>query len=60
MSNEKYEKKLAIDLPFGEALERFAQTNPRELPEPKKLKKLKNRDLLPDAILSDERPNHSR
>jgi hypothetical protein len=63
MTKEKYEKALALDMPFGEALERFAHTDPRELPEPKKAKKprkLKNRDLLPDAISSDEHPNHSR
>jgi len=39
MSKGKYEEPFHLDLPFGEALERYAQTEPRELPEPKKKKK---------------------
>jgi len=33
MTGRKYEKKLYIDLPFDEALERFAQTDPKEVRE---------------------------
>jgi hypothetical protein len=38
MSKEKYEKPFALDMPFGEALERLAQTDPHELSASKKNK----------------------
>jgi hypothetical protein len=53
MSKEKYEKAFALDMPFGEALERFAQTDPRELPEPKKEKKKR---LVQSLIESSANP----
>jgi len=31
MPGRKYEKKLHIDMPFDEALERFAKTDPKEV-----------------------------
>lgn len=34
--DKKYEEKFALELPFGEALERFAQTSPREVLEVRK------------------------
>lgn len=33
MTGKKYEKKLYIDMPFDEALERFAGTDPKEVRE---------------------------
>jgi hypothetical protein len=39
MTKRKYEKPLHLDMPFDEALRRFAQTDPREIPENKKLRK---------------------
>jgi hypothetical protein len=33
MTGKKYEKKLYIDMPFDEALERFAGTDPKEVHE---------------------------
>jgi hypothetical protein len=45
MSKEKYEKPFALDMPFGEALARYAQTDPREVPEPEKKKKRKRAPL---------------
>jgi hypothetical protein len=33
MPGKKYEKKLYIDMPFDEALERFAGTDPKEVRE---------------------------
>lgn len=39
MPRGPYEKPLHIDLPFGEALERFAQTDLGELPDNVKLKR---------------------
>ena len=35
---DKREKPLALGLPFGEALERFIQTDPAELPDNVKLR----------------------
>lgn len=35
---KKYEKPLHLDMPFDEALRRYAQTDPRELPEKNKRK----------------------
>ena len=31
MTTKKYDDKLFLDMPFGEALERFAGTNPKEV-----------------------------
>lgn len=39
MTGKKHEKPLHLDMPFEEALERLAQTEPREMPDPKKRKK---------------------
>ena len=35
----KYDKPLFIDMPFGEALERYVGVDPTEIPENKKLKR---------------------
>jgi hypothetical protein len=43
-NDKKYDKKLAIELPFAEALERFAQTSPKELIDVKK-------ESMPDATI---------
>lgn len=37
----KREKPLALDMPFGEALERFIGTKPEELPDSVRLKRKK-------------------
>lgn len=37
----KREKPLGLDMPFGEALERFIQTDPAELPDNVKLRRKK-------------------
>jgi hypothetical protein len=34
MNGKKLERHLYLDLPFGEALERFAQTKPEEIEPP--------------------------
>jgi hypothetical protein len=38
---KKREKPFHLDMSFDEALKRFVQTDPRELPNPKKAKKKK-------------------
>ena len=38
---EKREKPLGLDMPFGEALERFIGTDPKELPDNVKLRQKK-------------------
>lgn len=51
MSGKSYEKPLHIDMDFGEALERFARTDVKELPENVRLrgKKKASGGSPPDA-----------
>jgi hypothetical protein len=39
MTGRKYEKPLYLEMPFEEALGRYAQTDPVEIPDNKKLRK---------------------
>jgi hypothetical protein len=38
MTEKKYEKAVALDMGFGEALKRFAKTDPRQLKDERKAK----------------------
>lgn len=45
----KYEKPLHLDMPFDEALRRFGKTDPKEIPENKKLRPKKAGGKKPPA-----------
>jgi hypothetical protein len=47
MSKEKHDKPLFLDMPFKEALARYAQADPGEMEEPKKKKKKRRRATTP-------------
>ncbi len=52
MKDKKLERLLYLNLPFGEALERFIQTKPEEV-EPPPGRKRKGAKPKPDAPKSD-------
>ena len=47
---EKREKPLGLDMPFGEALERFIRVNPDELPDNVKLRQKEGPPKRPPGV----------
>ena len=62
MTEDKREKKLWIDMEFGEALERFVGTDPDELPENVKLRRSQKKagSTKPPACKSDPKGGSRR
>lgn len=56
MTKRKYEKPLYIEMPFEEALGRYAGTDPKELERPKK----KTGDKKPPARTGSTSPDRKR
>lgn len=60
MPGRKYEKKLYIDMPFDEALERFAGTDPNEVNELSSRKPKKKAGSEPPAAEKPAPANRKR
>ena len=50
---KKYEKPLHLDMPFDEALQRYAHTDPRELKKQPAKKRKKRKTLSRSSVVTD-------
>ena len=50
MTGEKRARPLHLDMPLDEALKRFAQTDPKELPDKVKLTRKKKGGMKPPSV----------
>ena len=53
---EKREKPLGLDMPFGEALERFIGVDPTDLPENVKLRQKEGPPKRPPGVAGEAAP----